>query len=239
RKLIQRQTPQINMAVNYIKTPRLFHRPAQVEPFTELPIVRRPSRSIGARQSSHQLAASLRSGRGKGSHLMPQPRPLPPQQPHQKFNAAAPVLLHRRAHRGNLCDSHWLLSQIEDDQPLVLQDARKLGAQVVVEALVVVEPPERGPSKGDEGRPLAAQPVEFPNCRCIIRWRAPVLPIFFQKRKRQTSRKPTWHFVIVHKDEFLAHRSNGRHLLGYRLNVVGPPTIHFKLFSFLLSNLGP
>src|SRR5436305_9337106 len=49
-------------------------------------------------------------------------------------------------------------AQFEDDQPLVLQQGTAARAQAGVQSRVILQPPERGPRKGDEARSGGAEP---------------------------------------------------------------------------------
>src|SRR5690349_16543205 len=67
------------------------------------------------------------------------------------------------------------IPQGKRDQALVAQDAAELGAQVAVEAFVVVQPPERRPGKDEITRPRRPQALQLLERRGVVLRVAPVL----------------------------------------------------------------
>ena len=76
------------------------------------------------------------------------------------------------------------IAQFQDHYSLVFNHARKTLTQILIEGLIMVQPPEARPDKDDEAGSGLAQSLEFSNRSSIILRRSPVLSVFFEKRHR-------------------------------------------------------
>src|SRR4051812_19406992 len=94
--------------------------------------------------------------------------------------------------------------QVENDEAVVLQQAAKAGAQVLVQAGVIVEPPEGRPGEDKEKAPGPPQTLELVDSGGIIRRRAPVFPCTLQEGSDTTARADyVPEFILIHKDKLV------------------------------------
>src|SRR5258708_6553316 len=106
RKRLQRQPPEIRVAVHDIEPLRLLHRPAKVHPLAKLPVVRRSRRPVRARQSGDLFPVRLRSAGAKNRHMMPELDEFARQQPRERLNTAPGILADPAGNGSDLSDSH-------------------------------------------------------------------------------------------------------------------------------------
>src|SRR5262245_62944835 len=74
----------------------------------------------------------------------------------------------------------YLPTQVEDDEAAVFEQAGEAGAEVPVEAGVVVEPPEGRPGEGEVAGAGAAEAVQFADGGVVVGRRPPVLAVALQ-----------------------------------------------------------
>ena len=111
RERLQKNAPEVGVAVQHIEAVRLPHRAAEVHPLAKMPVVQRALRAVGSRKRRHQFALHLGPGSSKHRHFVPQPNQFARQQADQRLDAAAGFTSDRRGKRGNLGDSHVSLPQ--------------------------------------------------------------------------------------------------------------------------------
>ena len=76
--------------------------------------------------------------------------------------------------------------QVEGDNPTILHDALKPGAEIVVEFSIVIQSPENRPSKHDIPMSELTQTIYFPNSSLVaFRW-TPMLAFPFNERNDAT-----------------------------------------------------
>src|SRR5258707_14311677 len=105
--------------MHHIKTARLLDGATEIDPFTNLPVIRGASRTEGTGQGSDQLAIRLGVRRGEDGDFVPQTSEFAGKQPNQSFDAAGVVLPDWALHGGNLCYAHR--------RPFVLAHSRPTG----------------------------------------------------------------------------------------------------------------
>src|SRR5438034_11344181 len=111
------------------------------------------------------------------------------------------------------------IAQFQDHYSLVFNHARKTLTQILIEGLIMVQPPEARPDKDDEAGSGLAQSLEFSNRSSIILRRSPVLSVFFEKGNGVWVRQFTANLLFIDQNE----RFSGRNKLPYFVNGFAQP----------------
>ena len=96
RHWAERQAPQVGMRVQHVKVARTFHRPAEIHPFAELPIIEGAFRPVRSRQGRDQSAVALGTGAAKHRDLMTQASKLARKQPDERLHTTTGFATDRR-----------------------------------------------------------------------------------------------------------------------------------------------
>ena len=105
-KWLERNTPQIGVAVKNVEFSRLCNGATEINPFAKLPIIERPILGIRSRQRRNQFSVGFGSSDAEDRHFVAQSEQFAGEEPDQVLNAAGTVAGNRRRGGGDLGDTH-------------------------------------------------------------------------------------------------------------------------------------